>query len=77
MNIEITVEGKNAFLDVETSNYPFCFSFIDRTSKNIIKAYLDLDTFISLYGQIHTKVDTKKMLKDYKSKENKSKRGEK
>lgn len=59
MKIDIAVENENAHFrfDESTINFPFIFTFIDRTSKTLIEVNLNLDTFELLFQEIFSKVN--------------------
>lgn len=59
MKIDIAVAEENAHFrfDMPTINFPFIFTFVDRTSGILIEVSLDLESFEMLFQEIFSKVN--------------------
>ena len=65
MKIDIAVEGESAHFrfDKPIINFPFVFTFMDRTSKTLIDVSLDSDTFKKLVEEISNKTNIEELNK--------------
>ena len=63
MIINIIVEKNNARVrfDKPAINFPFVFSFSDRTSGTILEVNLDLDAFEHFYTQLSERINLSRL----------------